>query len=650
MYKFNYYSQDNTIDNTMKKHLLISVMLCPPLFFTTLFAQNTTPHQCQSHIVLAQQMLANPIMKNRVEANERTIAAYTNRTQLRGGKQITIPVVVHLMSSSVTDAQVVSQIDALNRDYNKSNADAVNVPAEFASLAADCGIKFQLAARTPQNDPTNGIMRYTSNRSEWGGQDDVKKPAKGGVAPWNPSKYLNIYVCPIGNGVLGYASFPGAPVEADGVVIDVTAFGTTGTARRPFNMGRTCVHEVGHWLSLYHIWGDAACGDDRCSDTPTQKEAHYGDLTKAYYSTCSGTQTRDMSMNFMDYVNDGSMLMFSNDQKTRMQATLEGIRSSLLTSDGCVPPVQTGCAVKNIVISELKTTAATFTWNQISGTKTYTIDIKKTGTTNWLSTTTSNPTYTFSNLAANEFYAVRIKSDCATAEFSELNFSTRLAAKGDDDYENNNSKEQAKEIAANTTIIALIGNDKDVDWFKVKTTTGKPNLNIALTALAADYDVRVYDATGKQLKYSTNKGFDNESVSINSTVASTYFIQIYGYNNAFDAYANYTLTTITSGQKFQIDEVYEYFNQPSVSVEEGAFQIYPNPVVVDATFYFDAKKDGKMTLQIADLRGVVYSKTVHSIGKSTPSVSVDLSALPSGIYIATAEQGGQIKSKKLIKN
>ena len=642
-------SQDNTIDNTMKKHLLIIVMLCPPLFFTTLFAQNNTPHQCQSHVVMEQQMTADPTMKNRVEANERAIAAYANRTQLRGGKQIIIPVVVHLMSPNVTDAQVFSQIDVLNRDYNKTNTDAANIPAEFTSLVADCGIKFQLAARTPQNDPTNGIMRYASSRSEWGGQDDVKKPSKGGVAPWNASKYLNIYVCPIGNGVLGYASFPGAPDEVDGVVIDLTAFGTSGTARRPFNLGRTCTHEVGHWLNLYHIWGDATCGDDHCSDTPTQKEAHYGDVTKAYYSTCSGTQTRDMSMNFMDYVNDGSMLMFSNGQKTRMQATLEGTRSSILTSDGCVPPGQTGCTVKNIVISELKTTAATFTWNAISGIKTYTIDIKKASTANWLSTTATNSTHTFSNLAANEFYAVRIKSDCATAEFSEVNFSTRLAVKGDDDYENNNVKAQAREIVANTTIAALIGNEKDVDWFTVKTTTDKPNLNISLTNLAADYDVRVYNATGNQLKYSTNKGIDNESVSLNSVAAATYFIQIYGYNNAFDASANYTLTTTTSGQKFQIDELYQYFNQPSVSVEEDAFQIYPNPVVVDAMFYFDAKNDGKMTLQIADMRGIVYSKTVHSIGKNTPSVSVDLSALPSGIYIATAEQGGQIASKKLIK-
>ena len=626
------------------------MLLCPPLFFATLFAQNKA-HQCHSHENLNQQLTADPSLKDRLDANERFTKAFANRVQLRGGQQITIPVVVHVVSASVTDAQVLSQIEALNRDYNKLNTDANKVPSEFIGLMADCEIKFQLAARTPDNEPTSGILRHKSSRTEWGGQDDVKKPLRGGFAPWNASKYLNIYVCSIGNGVLGYASFPGTPAEVDGVVIDPTAFGTTGTARRPFNVGRTCVHEVAHWLNLYHMWGDNNCGDDRCSDTPQQKEAHYGDLTKATYSTCSGTQTRDMSMNFMDYVNDASMVMFSNGQKTRMQATLSGARASILTSDGCVPPVQIGCKIKNILVSELKTTAATLSWDGISGTKTYTIDIKKTGVTNWLSTTSNDSNYTFSNLIPNEFYEVRIKSDCSTAVFSEaVTFTTRLAAKGVDDYENNNSRAEAKELKANATIAALIGDEKDVDWFSVKTTQQQPNLNVLLATLAADYDLRVYDANGKMLKAATIQGLDNESVSINSTVAATYFIQVYGYNNVFDAYTNYSLTTTTNAQPFAIDEVFEYYNKSARTVEEGEFQIFPNPVVVDATFYFDAKKEGAMTLQIADLRGVVYLKTTQNIGKATPSVSVDLSALPSGIYIATAEQSGQIKSKKLIKN
>ncbi len=494
------------------------MLLCPPLFIATLIAQNN-PHQCFSHVALAQQLAANPTLEAQFEANERFIATFADRAQTRGGKQIIIPTVVHIVSASVTDAQVLSQIDALNRDFNKLNADVSKTPSGFANLAADCEIKFQLAARTPENEPTNGIVRHTSNRTEWGGRDDVKKPAKGGFSPWNASKYLNIYVCPIGNGVLGYASFPGTPAEVDGVVIDPTAFGSTGVARRPFNMGRTCVHEVAHWLNLYHIWGDSACGDDHCSDTPTQKEAHYGDVTSTF-SSCSGVSTRDMSMNFMDYVNDASMYMFTTGQKTRMQATLNGIRASVLTSNGCVAPVQIGCKVKNIRISELKTTAATLSWEAISGTKTYTINIKKSGATDWQSMSSNASAFTFKDLMANEFYDVRIKSDCPTAEYSDLmNVTTRPVAKG-------------------------------------------------------------------------NEG----------------------------------------------------------QVEEGSFQIYPNPVVDQANFFFDTKNEGTATLKITDLRGKIIYQSVKNIGKEDPSVSVDLSALSSGIYIATVEQNGQFISKKIIKN
>jgi hypothetical protein len=514
----------------MKKHLLIIVMLlCPPLFFATLNAQNTRPNNsCPAHAILTQQLANDPTLKSRVEANERFTNAFANRAQVRGGQQIIIPTVVHVVSSSVTDAQVLSQIDALNRDFNKLNADATKIPAEFKNLAASCDIKFQLAARTPDNDATNGIVRHASTRTEWGGQDDVKRPEKGGFTPWNPSKYLNIYVCPIGNGVLGYASFPGTPAEVDGVVIDPTAFGTTGVARRPFNMGRTCVHEVAHWLNLYHIWGDSSCGDDHCSDTPTQKEAHYGDIIASSFSNCTGIQTRDMSMNFMDYVNDASMVLFSMSQKTRMQATLNGIRASILTSDGCVPPVQVGCKIKNILFSELKTTAATLSWEAIGGTKTYTIDIRRQGATNWESTTCSNLNFTFSNLAANEYYAVRLKSDCPTAEYSdEVNFSTR--------------------------------------------PTETPQ------------------------------------------------------------------------------------------VAEMALQISPNPTTDVTTFFFDTKESGELTLRIVDARGAVHYQMVKMIGKENSlmptassrngvTLSVDLSALASGFYIATAVQNGKIVTNKLIKN
>ena len=129
---------------------------------------------------------------------------------------------------------------------------------------------------------------------------------KGGVAPWDASKYLNLYVCAIGGGILGYSSMPGSLAAFDGVVIDYRYFGTMGTAVSPFNLGRTTTHEIGHWLNLRHTWGDDDCGDDLISDTPVQQGPNYGCVTFPHI-TCSGDSKGDMFMNFMDYSDDACM-------------------------------------------------------------------------------------------------------------------------------------------------------------------------------------------------------------------------------------------------------------------------------------------------------------------------------------------------------
>ncbi|MEZ5053960.1 MAG: M43 family zinc metalloprotease [Chitinophagales bacterium] len=96
--------------------------------------------------------------------------------------------------------------------------------------------------------------------------------------------------------------------------------GRVGTATAPFNKGRTATHEVGHWLNLRHIWGDATCGSDLVSDTPTHNTANYGCPAAGHKSTCSGTPV-EMWMNYMDYTDDACMYMFSNGQKSRILAT-----------------------------------------------------------------------------------------------------------------------------------------------------------------------------------------------------------------------------------------------------------------------------------------------------------------------------------------
>jgi Pregnancy-associated plasma protein-A/Secretion system C-terminal sorting domain/Fibronectin type III domain len=373
---------------------------------------------------MMHQIAEHPEMLQKMEALERQTAQFTtsNSVQLRGG-QITIPVVVHIIyrtdAENITVAQVQSQIDALNRDFNKLNTDAAKVPSEFSGTTADCQIRFQLAARDPKANPTTGIVRYATTKTAWGANDAVKQPTKGGFANWDPTKYLNIYVCRIGDGILGYSSFPSSPTYLDGVVIDYSVFGTIGSLPASFNKGRTAVHEIGHWLNLLHTWGDLDCGNDYVNDTPQQKDAHYGNITTPQYSNCTGKATRDMTMNFMEYVNDDCMYMFSAGQKVRMQALLASARASILTSDGCLYAKPLTCNVGKPTINDIKTTSANITWNEILGMKKYTIEYKMEGAPTWTVSQTTSLSVSINGLTAGTPYVARVKGECAESLYSE---------------------------------------------------------------------------------------------------------------------------------------------------------------------------------------------------------------------------------------
>jgi hypothetical protein len=133
--------------------------------------------------------------------------------------------------------------------------------------------------------------------------------------------------------LLGYAQFPGGPPGTDGVVILNAAFGTTGTATAPYNLGRSATHEVGHWLNLRHIWGDTedCSGTDFVDDTPNAQHPNYGKPTFPHIS-CTNGPNGDMFMNYMDYVDDAAMFMFTAGQVVRMQATLAGPRAPLVAN------------------------------------------------------------------------------------------------------------------------------------------------------------------------------------------------------------------------------------------------------------------------------------------------------------------------------
>jgi hypothetical protein len=164
------------------------------------------------------------------------------------------------------------------------------------------------------------VIRKSTTKSSFSTNDGCKKASGGGIAPTSPTTKLNLWSCNLSGGILGYAQFPGGSSTTDGVVIDDNAFGSTGTVSAPYNKGRTATHEVGHWLNLRHIWGDATCGSDLVGDTPTHNTANYGCPASGHKSTCTGTPI-EMTMNYMDYTDDACMYMFSAGQKTRMLAT-----------------------------------------------------------------------------------------------------------------------------------------------------------------------------------------------------------------------------------------------------------------------------------------------------------------------------------------
>ena len=239
-------------------------------------------------------------------------------------KLITIKTIVHVLykteDQNISDAQIKSQIAILNKDFRAKNPDKSKVPAPFKGLVADSRIEFSLAR----------VTRTQTTVASFSHDDGMKKASTGGIAPITPKTHLNVWVCVLGGGLLGYAQFPGGPQGTDGVVINYQAFGSSGTAVAPFNKGRTATHEVGHYLNLRHIWGDTpdCSGSDLVADTPNCAGPNFGTPTFPVI-TCGNGPNGDMFVNYMDYTDDAAMFMLTTQQVVRMRTTLDTTRKGL---------------------------------------------------------------------------------------------------------------------------------------------------------------------------------------------------------------------------------------------------------------------------------------------------------------------------------
>jgi hypothetical protein len=346
---------------------LILLALCG-LFLCENEVKAQQADKCATQLIREQYLTQHPEYKAAAEHQRLHLQlqdeAYQQLQQYNVKEKTTanvvIPVIFHVV---VTQSQLdylggvagvrkrmQTQLDALNKDFGGLNADSTTIPSPFKPLFNKASITFAPAHRSPSNTSTEGFeikittMNSFSAMQQNGNQ--VKYTNFGGVDAWDPEKYLNIWVANITEGsILGFAIPPsfiqfGYQKVETGVVLRYSIFGRKTTATEGFspasnNMGRTCVHEVGHFFELEHVFGHSSgCPgpgptgdvDDGISDTPPQADKNFsiGGNCPAFPKTdvCSPTGNGVMWMNYMDYVDDKCMVMFTKGQGTRMMNQL----------------------------------------------------------------------------------------------------------------------------------------------------------------------------------------------------------------------------------------------------------------------------------------------------------------------------------------
>lgn len=600
---------------------------------------------CGTMEYLQQQISADPQRAVLLQQADDHAAQYAvDHAHSEARSLVIVPVVVHVVwntsSDNVSDARIQAQIDQLNLDFSRTNSDAGNTPAAFAGLAANTDILFCLAQRDPSGNATSGIERRQTSTTSFNTNDNVKRYNNGGLNAWPDDDYLNLWICDLGSGLLGYAQFPGGPASTDGVVVD---YSTVGSMAVPgtggvFKYGRSATHEIGHWMNLRHIWGDdgnGCNGSDQVADTPNQADETYGCPSFPRVS-CSNGPNGDMFMNYMDYSDDLCMNLFTIGQADRMQSVFSngGDRESITASLGCTPPSGGSCNTPGgLSTTGITANSADLDWNAVSSALSYDVQYRESGAGSWSSDNITSTGGTLSGLSAGTAYEWQVRANCASGSspFSTImSFTTTGGSTGcTDNYEPNNSKGSAVSIAVNTDLQAMLGVSGDNDWYKFNNSSGQPNIQIDLTNLPADYDIKLFKGS-TLVGSSQNGGTTSEQIVYNGGATGTYKLRVYGYQSAWDADQCYTLRASISGSTFRLegDEA-----TPVVAFDANEpLQLFPNPANREVTLTYHTDREEQLQLSLMDGLGRVVHNRTETMAAGGNALLIDLPELPDGVY------------------
>ncbi len=612
----------------------------PALLLMLLIADEISaqlPEKCGTMIYHQQQLASDPSRSARMAAIEFHSKSWSESNSLsRMQGTITIPVVFHVLyntaSENIPDIRILSQLDVLNKDFSRQNADALLTPMAFSASAANTNIRFCLAKRDPAGNATSGIIRKFTPVAGFTTNDNMKFNASGGSDAWPAASYLNIWICNLTGNVLGFAQFPGGNPATDGVVVKNTTVGGPffpGTGS-PYNLGRSATHEVGHWLNLLHIWGDTNCGNDQVSDTPVQQSPNYGCPSFPHISCINGPNG-DMFMNYMDYSNDACMNMFTWGQGLRMNAVLNGSRDSVLLSTGCLPPGAIACALPSgLNATDVTASTATLSWDSVPGAGSYIIRYKPVPFSAW-STTTSSSTFKMLDGLKNDIpyvYNVMAVCDYNNSYYSGDATFTTLGCS--DTIHLNNSQASARGINVNSDINSLLAVAGEEDWFAFTTSLPDKNFQLRLINLPGDYDLKLYDAGLNLISTSQNTGTNQEIIHHNGEAADAYYIKIYGYDNASDGSRCYNLRILTSEMKLQ--PANNMSNAVKKDLLDGIVTL-PNPAGSETIFEFLSGVSGKATVTIVDVLGQLVYKAENNIEEGKNRWRINVNNLNNGFYL-----------------